>query len=384
MAKWRAASPLLQQLFDYTTQRISFKGQADTWFASARSWPKDADSNTQAAAIAGIHGDFVLMLLDEVSDYPEGVFVAAEAALSTGRETKLWCAGNPTRTEGPLYRICTKDRVNWWVKEITGDPNDPLRATRINRKWAQDQIDQWGIDNPYVLINVFGKFPPSQSNKLISIDDCMKAVARTIPERDYAMFPLTMGVDVAGEGLDSSIILARRGPVCYKPREYKQLDPMELADQVRRAIDDWKPKRVLVDSIGIGSGVIARLRQLGYPIIDIHVGSRAKDPQRFENLRAELWWTMKDWIRDTGAIPNSPTLIAGLTAPNYKFSRNMRFQLESKDELRSKGSPSPDEADALALTFVVPDTVDNWLTEQVSSKTKAAWDYDPMASLTED
>lgn len=383
MAKWRAKSPLLQQLFDYTSSRITFKGRPDTWFASARSWPKDSDQNSQAAAMAGLHGDRILLLLDEVSDYPEGVFVAAEAVQSTdaeNTETKLWCAGNPTRTEGPLYRVCTTDRHRWWVKEISADPDAVDRTPRVSKQWAQQQIDMWGRDNPYVLINVFGKFPPSQANKLINIDDVMKATQRVIPERAFEMFPLVMGIDVAAQGDDDTVFMARRGPVAYRPRVYKHLDPMEVADQARGAIEDWKPKRVFVDSIGIGAGVIARLRQLGYPVVDVHVGVRARDPARFENLRAELWWAMNDWLKNEGSIPNDAELIAGLTAPNYKFSRNMRFQLESKDDLRSHGKPSPDKADALAMTFVIPDSVDAWLQTQVSSG-NANWDYDPMSAV---
>lgn len=353
-AKWRARSPLLQQAFEWTTTRIFAKDHPETWWASARSWSKDADATSQASAMAGIHADHVLILLDEVSDYPEGVVVAAEAALSTGVETKMWVAGNPTRTEGPLWRMCTTDRANWWVMEITGDPDDPNRAPRISKEWARQQIEQWGADNPWVLVNVYGKFPPGQSDKLLGPDECRAAVTRVVPEGEWQNEARVMGVDCARFGDDSSVVLLRQGPVCFRPRIFRNLDVMELADQVVQASLEWKPEAVFVDQTGLGSGVIDRVRQLGFNGTGIDFGGRAMESTRFENRRAEMWWRMAAWVKSSGCLPNSPELVAGLTGPSYRFSKNSRLMLESKDELKRRGLPSPDEADALALTFAVP------------------------------
>lgn len=382
-AKWRAKSPLLQELFDQTSQRISARDHPDTWFISARGWAKDADQSQQANAMAGIHGDYVLLLLDEVSDYPEGVVVAAEAALSTGVETKLWCAGNPTRTEGPLWRICTSDRGRWWVKEITGDPDDPLRAPRISVDWARQQIEMWGRDNPWVLVNVFGKFPPAQADKLIGPEEAMTAARRVVREDEFAFEPRVLGVDCARFGDDQSVLFLRQGPVSYRPRVYRDLDLMELADCVVQAIIEWKPQRIFVDQTGLGAGVVDRVRQLGYDATGIEFGGRAMEATRFENRRAEMWWKMAAWVKDRGCIPNIPELIAGMTAPVYKFSRNSRLTLETKDELKKRGQPSPDEADALALTFALPVAAagrpDDFVSRMGVHSDSVRWEYDPMA-----
>jgi hypothetical protein len=381
MAKWRAKSPLLTELFEYTGQRIFAKDHPETWWCSARGWARDGDANSQAAAMAGIHGDYVLMLLDEVGDYPEGVFVAAEAALSTGVETKLWCAGNPTRTEGPLYRVCTVDRARWWVKEITGDPDNPDRAKRISVEWARHQIEMWGRDNPWVLVNVFGQFPPTQANKLVGPDEASTAAHRTVEEEQILYAPRVLGVDVARYGDDSSVLILRQGPVAYRPRVFRDLDIMALADQVVQAIQDWQVDGTFIDETGLGAGVVDRVRQLGYTVVGVNFGSTAMEKARFENRRTEMWWKMAQWVKGKGCIPNYPELIAGLTAPSYGFSKNSRLVLESKEEMRRRGQPSPDEADALALTFAYPvfkefGSVDSrYPIGQIRS---ALTEYDPM------
>lgn len=385
MAKWRSKSALLKEMFDQTSSRIFAKEAPDTWFASARAWAKDSDPSQQANAMAGIHGDYVLMLLDEVGDYPEGVFVAAEAALSTGVETKLWCAGNPTRTDGPLYRVCTIDRARWWVKEITGDPDDPMRAPRISKEWARQQIETWGRDNPWVMVNVFGKFPPAQADKLVGPEEASQAIRRVIPEGEFVHEARVMGVDVARYGDDQSVILMRQGKVCFRPRLYRNLDLMEVADQVVQAIIDWKPDRVFIDAGGLGGGVCDRVRQLGYDVTGIEFGSGAMDRTRYENRRAEMWWKMADWVKNGGSLPNIPELVAGLCAPTYGFSKNSRMVLASKDEMKKKGMPSPDIADALAMTFALPvlpslgrTPLENRMRSGVDSRCVHT-DYDPMS-----
>lgn len=382
MAKWRGRSELLRQAFEHTTQRIFAKDHPDTWWCSARGWAKDADQSAQANAMAGIHADYVLILLDEVSDYPEGVVVAAEAALATGIETKLWCAGNPTRTEGPLWRMCTVDRHRWWVKEITGDPDDPMRAPRISTEWARQQIEMWGKDSPWVLVNVFGKFPPTQSDKLIGADTAMAAAKRSVMEDEFVFEPRVMGVDCARYGDDQSCLFLRQGPVAYRPKSFRDLDLMELADQVVQAIIEWKPSKVFVDQTGLGAGVVDRVRQLGYDALGIDFGGRALEASRFQNRRVEMWWKLSQWVKDRGCIPNIPELIAGLTAPSYRFV-NSRIALESKDEMKRRGLPSPDEADALALTFALPVFGSNsrgldGMTRSPMIQPQVIWDYDPM------
>lgn len=202
LSKWQQKSPLLKSQFTWTKTRIFANDYPETWFLSARTWAKNADASQQADTLAGIHADYVLFVLDEVGGIPDGVMAAAEAGLSSGIETKIIMAGNPTHTEGPLYRACTSERHLWHVTEITSDPDDPKRSSRVSIQWAREQIEKYGADNPYVLVNIFGKFPPSSLNALLGPDEVEAAMNRKPNEDDYIYAQKRLGIDVARFGDD--------------------------------------------------------------------------------------------------------------------------------------------------------------------------------------
>lgn len=358
LAFWQKKSRLLSTQFAWNVERITHKDHPETWFCSARTWSKQADKAQQANTLAGHHGEYTMIVIDEVGDIPAGVVSAADASLSTGKVNRIMMAGNPTRTEGPLYDACTTQRHLWWVKEITGDPNAPDRAPRISKEWAQQQIDLWGRDHPWVMVNVLGKFPPVQSDKLLGPDDVAAATQRSFREAEYLFEPLVLGVDVARFGDDRSVAIARQGRMARRPTVFRNMDLMELAQQVARLYWDMtpQPQIIFVDETGIGSGVVDRLRQLGLPVLGINFSSKPRDP-RFADKRSEMWWDMASWVRgrngpETGAnIPNDPDLMFELAAPSYYFTNTSKLKLESKDEMKKRGVASPDVADALALTF---------------------------------
>src|SRR5262249_14284583 len=118
MAKWQQKSDLLKHLFQWTKTRIFLKEAPENWFMSARAWSKSADISQQANTLAGFHADNLLFMLDESGGIPDSVMATAEAALATGKETKIVQAGNPIMLEGPLYRACTTERHLWHVIEI--------------------------------------------------------------------------------------------------------------------------------------------------------------------------------------------------------------------------------------------------------------------------
>lgn len=353
-SKWQQRSPFLMKAFHWGAERIVNREKPETWWASARQWSKGADASQQANTLAGIHADYVLFLVDEAGGIPDAVMSAAEGALSTGLEVKLFIAGNPTHLEGPLYRAATREKHLWWRREITGDPDDTKRAPRISVDWAREQIAKYGRDNPWVLVNVFGKFPPGSSNTLLSVEDANAATQRSLPESEYISQPRILGVDVARFGDDRTVVLFRQGGVCRQPRVFRNLDTMQTADQTVTIINRWAPDAVFIDQTGVGAGVVDRLRQLGYPILGVDFGSKAIESNRFVNRRAEMWWKMSDWVRNGGCIPDDSELVGELTAPTYKYDSGGRLQLESKADMKVRGVPSPDIADALALTFALP------------------------------
>lgn len=146
-AKWMSRSAFISALFSWQNSRIVNKENPGNWFASARQWSKSADASQQAAALAGLHSDYMLFLLDESSEIPQGIMVTAEAALTGGAECKIVQSGNPTSLQGPLYRACVTDRHLWHVTTVTGDPDDPKRSPRIDIEWAKQQIKSYGRED---------------------------------------------------------------------------------------------------------------------------------------------------------------------------------------------------------------------------------------------
>jgi phage terminase large subunit len=354
-AKWQARSPFLMAAFEWSAERIVCKDHPETWWASARQWSKSADPSQQANTLAGIHAENILFLVDEAGGVPDGVVAAAEAALATGQRAVLVISGNPTHLSGPLYRACTRERALWWVKEISGDPEDPQRAPRVSKDWAREQIEKFGRDNPWVLVNVFGQFPPASSNALLGVEEVEASAKRALVDAEWVHAPKVMGVDVARFGDDRSVLQPRQGRAAMVPKVFRNLDTMQLAGQVALAIESWRPDAVFVDVDGVGGGVVDRLTDLGHDVIGIHFGSRPLRAQpKMANRRAEMWWQMAEWVRDGGCIPNDAELMAELTAPTYRFDSKGSVQLEPKEDLKKRGLPSPDKADALALTFAAP------------------------------
>jgi len=361
LARVQTQSWALQTLFVHTGERIVAKQYPKDWWCSARSFPQNADKTQQANTLAGMHGRHPAVFCDEVGDYPDGVVVAAEAIFSTQVDGKpvdgrLVIAGNPTRIDGPLYRVCTKDRLRWWVKEITGDPDDPGRATRIDREWAQAQIDQWGRDNPWVLVNIFGKFPPVQFNKLLGPDDVDAAARREIPRSVYQDEPVIMGLDVARYGDNETVLTRRQGLMTFRQMYWRKTDLMTQADQIANEYFIHKPAALFVDDSGLGGGLYDRLRQFGVSAIQVDAGGTPLE-QRFDDRRAEMWWRMKEWLLKGGCIPNDPALRSELVAPVFKYEprgKITKFCLETKQDMVKRGLASPDHADSLALTFAAP------------------------------
>lgn len=358
LSKWQQRSPLLKAAFTWSAERIVCNDHPETWWASARQWSRSADPAQQADTLAGIHADAVFFVVDEAGGVPDAVVAAAEAGLANadkarGTEALLAIAGNPTHLSGPLYRACTQERGLWWVKEISGDPDDAKRAPRVSIEWAREQIAKYGRDNPWVLVNVFGRFPPGQSDTLLGVEEVGTAATRTLQERDYQDEPKILGVDVARFGDDETCFMLRQGRAAFRPKVFRNLDTMEVAGQVALTIEAQQPDATFIDVTGIGSGVVDRLGQLGYPIIGVDFGGKAL-AGKYANKRVEMWWTMADWLKAGGCIPDDAVLRSEMPGPKYKFTADGRLLLESKDDMKKRGVPSPNRADALCLTFAAP------------------------------
>lgn len=181
--------------------------------------------------------------------------------------------------------------------------------------------------------------------------------------------PLVIGLDPARYGDDSSAMAWRRGRKVIKVERKHKLSTMEAAGWAKLVIDADKPARMFIDVGGLGVGIYDRLVEMGYGEVvrPINFGSAPFEPPKLGedgkplgghplNRRAEIWMKSKDWLEDVGGadIPDSDSLHADACGPGYKYDSQTRLQLESKDDMRRRDVPSPDEWDAVALTFAEP------------------------------
>lgn len=385
-AKWQKRSPFLSAKFIHTATRIVAKDHPKTWWASARAWSQDAEAGQQANTLAGLHEDYLLFLIDEVSDIPDGVVSAAEAALTGGIETKLVIMGNPTRTDGPLWRAVGADRHLWHVTRITGDPDDPNRSPRIDINEARAQIAKYGRESHIVRVNILGLFPERQADKLLDVGDIEKAMERSMGEAAFNTQAKIIGLDVARFGDDAAILSPRQGRMCFRQKEFRGLNNVELAEQLIKAIEKWDADAAFVDGGGNGSGVIDVCHSRGYTgrVFEVQFGMRAMDSERFENKRTEMYWNAAEWVKNGGCLPRDPLLQAELTAPTYWFDKKQRVCLESSQDVKARLGRSPDRASGFVLTFAGPvlARAQQQLAAAASAGRSSSHDYDPFEERT--
>jgi len=357
-AKWRDRSPLLKQAFTWTRTRIFSNEAPETWWMSARTWPRSGDASSQADTLAGLHADYLLFIIDEAGGVPDAVMAAAEAGLANamgggGHEAHIVIAGNPTHLTGPLYRACTRERSLWTVFEITSDPDDPKRTPRVSLEWARQQIAKYGRDNPWVLVNVFGRFPPNSLNALLGPNEVQEAVKRIVPATYSNLAAKILGVDVAREGDDSSVIFPRQGIVAFQPQQLRNVDSLQGAGTVARKWQDWGADACFIDSTGgFGAGWLDQLRVLSHSPVGVHFSGKPSQP-RYVNKRAEMHFDLAQWVKEGGALPDVPELVEELTAITY-FFKGDKLAIVDKDQIKDEIGRSPDFSDALALTFAHP------------------------------
>ena len=391
---WRNKSPILKKAFLKGGDRIksSDPERGDIWWCSARSFSKASDAEQQANSLAGLHAEHVMIVLDEVGDFPEGVFSAAEAIFANEVDAHLVVAGNPTSPSGPLYRVMGEDADKWHCIHITGDPLDPLRSPRISIPWAQGEIDRWGRDNPWVMVNILGQFPPAGADQLISINLVTAAMSRDVPYLAIRDAAIVWGVDPSrslASGADEASLCKRQGNVCRRFTTWRGLDGTKMGDAIGRMIleDNKKgeaPDAIFVDVGGVGASCYDRLCALGFGDIvhPVDFGGSADDG-RFLNKRAEIWWLMMEWLKNMPAcIPQDQVLRAELPSPKFVFTnstKQTKFKLESKEDMKARGTRSPNRADSLALTFTAPVvSLSREMPDSIHMNTSALTEYDPL------
>lgn len=357
LSRWARRLPAgLRDQLDIKSDKVTLAsaGRGDSG-AFARTASKE-----RPEALQGFHSENMMFIVDEASGVYDIIFEVAEGSLST-EGAKVLLTGNPTKRSGYFYEAFNGPLKDRWYR-IPVSAKDSRLASKT---WLEDMLRKYGEDSPIYRVRVLGEFPASDTDTVIPLDLAESAVGRDV----QAVGPVVWGLDVARFGSDRSALVKRQGNVVLeKPKTWRQFDLMQLCGAVmneyRVARFEQRPVEILVDSIGLGAGVVDRLRELdfGPQVRGVNVGEVSPMSDRFLRLRDELWWNMREWLETREVrLPKDDDLVGELCSPKYSFpGSSVRIKVESKDDMRRRGVASPDLADALMLTFASQGVTAHW------------------------
>ena len=340
--KWRSKADLekigvYEKDYESLTLMLKRTDQQD-WFATG-------EASDDHEKMEGFHADNILYVIDECKAVPDKTFEAVEGA-STNAEGEvriLAISTPPPEKVGYFYDIFAGKRIGWKKFHISG-----LDSKRVSKAWIEERASEWGRDSTIFKNRVLGEFGDHDDDTLIHLSWIESCVNKQVIEEGDTVG----GCDVARFGDDKTTIQIKKGQKAYPCREYAKEDTMQIAG---RLINDLKSdvKWFNVDDIGVGGGVVDRCKELKHDVRGVNVGEKANDSEKFKNLRAELWWNLRERFR-TGdiSIPDDEILIAQLSTIKYKYNSRGQIQIESKEDLKKRGLKSPDRADALCLAFM--------------------------------
>jgi hypothetical protein len=373
LAKWHRLS-LNSHWFTLTATALMSKvpGHELTWRVDMIPW-----SEKNSEAFAGLHNQDkrVLLIFDEASAIPDTIWDVATGALTDKDTEILWFAfGNPTRSKGRFRDCFGMFKKRWKTHQV-----DSRTALTANKKEIEGWIEDRGIDSDYVKVRVLGQFPSADVNALLTEEEVEAAMNRVYTEREITHAPKVLGVDVARQGGDDSVVAKRQGLVMYPLDRMHIPDTQLVAARVAHDESAWNgADAVFIDATGgYGVGVVDARRAMGGKCIEVYFSGKATDPRYF-NKRSEMYFDFAVWIRKGGSLPKDMMLKEELLAITYTYQGD-KFRICDKDEIKDEIGRSCDASDAGALTFAYPVTPNrNPYKNLERSRRAKTLDYDPL------
>jgi phage terminase large subunit len=333
-------------LLEVKSDRVDLVASAGTAFLTIKTSRVETPE-----ALAGLHSDNTLLLVDEASGVPDPVFESATGSMA-GSNAQMIMAGNPLRATGYFYNAFTKMREFWTCFHVSS-----VDCPRVGRDWIEEKKVEYGGESNQYGARVLGEFPRGDDDTIIPLELVTSAIGRDIIQANSP--PEVWGLDVARKGHNASALCRRIGRVVPAPVQlFRGLDLMQLCGRVHALYtalpESQRPVEVCIDAIGMGGGPADRLKELGLPIRAINVAESPAVGATFFNLRSELWHKARAWFEARNvSIPKDDRLVSDLTKIRYDYTggRSDRIQAESKKKMEARGIVSPDVGDAFCLTF---------------------------------
>ncbi len=327
-----------------------------TWRIDLIPW-----SEKSTEAFAGLHnkGKRLLLVMDEGSGIPDKIYEVAEGALTDANTEIIWCVfGNPTRNVGRFREMFDGRFAKFWKpRQIDSRSVSITNKTQI-AKW----LETYGEDSDWFRVRVRGVFPRHGLMEFFSAAEIDAAMSREVSVA--VTDPLALGVDVARFGANNSVLFFRKGRDARSlPRRiFNGLDTVALANEVFSAREAYHADGIFIDGGGVGGGVVDNVRNLHLFCFEVQFGSRdfvggtvtGNSGERYANKRAEMYGALRSWLKG-GALPNDPQLRQQMLAIKYTYNIRDEILLESKEDMMADNDGlSPDDLDALVLTFAYP------------------------------
>lgn len=322
------------------------KRHEKSWRLDAVTW---SENNTEA--FAGLHNKKkrIILIFDEASAISDKVWEVAEGALTDEETEIIWIAfGNPTRNTGRFKECFGKYKHRWIKRQI-----DSRTVEGTNKDQIQKWVDDYGEDSDFVKVRVRGLFPSASFKQFISLEDVDRAYNLELKPEQYSFAPKIISVDPAWEGDDEFVIGMRQGLNFKILRTIPKNDnDIHMANLIAEIETQEKADAVFIDA-GYGTGIVSAGKTMGRKWQLVWFAEKPID-QGCLNKRSEMWKKARDWLKDGGSIPQDPQLHQELISPETVPRSDGKIQLESKKEMKARGVPSPNRADALVLTFAYP------------------------------
>ena len=311
--------------------------------------------------LEGAHASNLLYIFDEAKTIPVGTWDAVEGAFSAG-ECMFLSFSTPGEPSGRFYDIQSSKAgyQDWWTRRVSLE--EAVAAGRISRSWANDRKEQWGENSAVYINRVLGDFAATGEDSVIPLTWVEEAVDRWNIWNDAGRpgAQIRVGVDVARYGEDKTTMapVIKSGEILAVPEiRYSSLeDTMQTTGRVVGILEHGG--YAVVDVVGLGAGVVDRLREMQKNVKSFNAAGRSDKTDvsgelGFVNLRSAAWWWMREALSPNSknpiALPNDPLLIGDLTTPRWKIASLGKIAVESKDEIRKRIGRSTDAADGVIM-----------------------------------
>lgn len=341
VAKWHAKLPEnFKEKVEVESSYIRMKESPLTWYARAATARKE-----RPEALSGVHSDNVFLLADESSGIVDEVFDIGVGSL-TNKNAFVLLISNYTRTTGYFHRSQENVHGDFQVLQFSAEDSPVVDKQSIERQKRE------GEDSAEYRVNVLG-LPPKQGTEISGYIPLLRKEDLRFTSMPHLVQPIVMGVDPSGQGRNKTAIVVRDPFKAVMIGKWQDMKPKQIAEKICEVAEELKilPENIIVDSFGVGANVLQEFMAMRKYVQGVLIGDPASEKHRFTNIKAEMYWRLREWILKGGELVGNYEQWAELLSIRY-YSEISKIKIMGKAKMVAEGILSPDLSDGLSLTFL--------------------------------